>query len=89
MGGIKRENGQDAKRKYYKQCPFCSKFHLESYHASVLKQIFIHKYPDTSLEDRSCINPKTNRALPTDIVNHNLKIAIEIQSGYHDKPEKE
>ena len=85
---LKGKNGQDAKRKYYKQCPFCSKFHLESYHASVLKQIFIHKYPDTSLEDRSCINPKTNRALPTDIVNHNLKIAIEIQSGYHDKPEK-
>lgn len=85
---LKGKNEQDVKRKYYKQCPFCSKFHLESYHASVLKQIFIHKYPDTSLEDRSCINPKTNRALPTDIVNHNLKIAIEIQSGYHDKPEK-
>lgn len=85
---LRGKDGNGSKRNYYKQCPYCSKHHIESYHASVLKQIFIHKYPDTSLEDRSCINPRTKRALPTDIVNHNLKIAIEIQSGYHDNPEK-
>ena len=75
--------------KYYKQCPFCSGHKLESYHASVLKQIFLHEYKDTIVEDRSCINPNTGRVLPTDIVNHRLKIAIEIQSNLHDKPEKQ
>lgn len=85
---LKGKVGSDAKRRYYKQCPYCSTYHIESFHASVLKQIFIHEYPGTSLEDRSCINPSTNRVLPTDIVNHNLKIAIEIQSGYHDDVEQ-
>lgn len=70
---------------YRKQCPSCRKKLIESCHASVLKQIFIHEYPDTILEDRSCVNPKTAYALPTDIVNHRLKLAIEIQSSMHDK----
>lgn len=74
--------------KYYKQCPKCSMSKTESIHASILKQVFIHEYPDTITEEKSCINPKTNYPLPTDIVNHNLKIAIEIQSGYHDLEDK-
>lgn len=57
---------------------------IESLHACVLKQVFMHEYPDTVLEDNSCINPITSCILPTDIVNHRLKIAIEIQSQYHD-----
>lgn len=71
--------------KYYKHCPHCHVFLKESLHASILKQVFLHVYPDTIVEEKSCINPKTNRTLPTDIVNHNLKIAIEIQSHYHDE----
>ena len=67
------------KDKYYKQCPNCNTNKTESNHASILKQIFIHEYPDTSIEDKSCINPKTKRPFPTDIVNHRMKIAIEIQ----------
>lgn len=74
--------------KYYKQCPYCSNNLKESLHASILKQIFLHIYPDTIVEEKSCINPKTNRVLPTDIVNHRMKIAIEIQSQYHDKKHK-
>ena len=73
------------KYKYYKQCPKCKQTRIESVHASVLKQVFMHEYPDTILEDKSCINPKTNKPLPTDIVNHRLKIAVEIQSSYHDE----
>lgn len=85
MQGKFSSNGKD---KYYKQCPKCNTNKTESNHASILKQVFLHNYPDTSIEDKSCINPKTKRAFPTDIVNHNLKIAIEVQSSYHDKPEK-
>jgi hypothetical protein len=85
MQGKLSLNGKD---KYYKQCPKCSTNKTESNHASILKQIFLHNFPDTSIEDKSCINPKTQRTLPTDIVNHKMKIAIEIQSGYHDKPEQ-
>lgn len=65
-------------------CPFCGS-NTESWHAIILKQIFLHEYNDTITEDRSCINPLTNCVIPTDIVNHNLKIAIEIQSEYHDR----
>lgn len=72
------------KDRYYKQCPMCNRKKTESSHASALKQVFIHEFPDTSLEDKSCVNPKTKRILPTDIVNHRLKIAIEVQSSYHD-----
>lgn len=65
-------------------CPFCFKSKIESNHASVLKQIFKHEYPKTILEDKSCVNPTTGRCMPTDIVNHELRIAIEIQSQFHD-----
>lgn len=73
---------------YYPQCPKCKTTKTESTHASVLKQVFMHEYPDTVLEDRSCTNPVTKRALPTDIVNHRLKIVVEIQSQWHDKEYK-
>ena len=65
-------------------CPNCDG-RIESMHALVLKQMFKHYYPDTIEEDTSCINPITNCILPTDIVNHKLKIAIEVQSEWHDK----
>ena len=68
-----------------KLCPMCSSPKRESYHALVLKQVFIHEMEGTITEDKSCVNPTTNRSLPTDIVNHKNKIAIEIQSAYHDK----
>lgn len=76
--------GSNKSWKYYKECPNCNSKKTESNHASILKQVFLHYYPDTELEEKSCINPETNRPLPTDIVNYNLKIAIEVQSAYHD-----
>lgn len=70
-------------------CPNCDGT-IESLHAIALKQMFVHEYPDTIPEERSCINPNTNCAMPTDIVNHRLKIAIEIQSQWHDsRPERD
>lgn len=65
-------------------CPNCDG-RTESIHALVLKQMFKYYYPDTVEEDDSCVNPTTNCILPTDIVNHKLKIAIEIQSEWHDR----
>ena len=65
-------------------CPFCDSVQLESTHALVLKQVWLHEYSDTEVEEKSCINPITKHYLPTDIVNHRLKIAIEIQSWFHD-----
>lgn len=64
-------------------CPNCDG-RIESVHALVLKQMFKHYYPDTIEEEKSCRNPITNKIMPTDIVNHRLKIAIEIQSEWHD-----
>lgn len=64
-------------------CPRCGGRN-ESLYALILKQIFIHEYPDTIVEEKSCINPITNNVLPTDIVNHSMRIAIEIQSEWHD-----
>ena len=64
-------------------CPNCDGRN-ESLHASILKQMFIHYYPDTIVEDKTYINPITHKICPTDIVNHNLKIAIEVQSQWHD-----
>jgi len=67
----------------------CSNRKIESTHASVLKQCFLKLKPiGTFLEDKSCINPNTGYPLPTDIVNHEEKIAIEIQSAYHDVEKK-
>lgn len=69
-------------------CPHCQTKQLESMHALVLKQVWLHEEPDTVVEDDSCVNPLTGCRLPTDIVNHRLKISIEIQSWFHDKEEK-
>ena len=64
------------------QCSNCDE-HFESIHAIVLKQIYKHFYPDSIEEDPSCINPHTGYIMATDIVNHRLKIAIEIQGQWH------
>ena len=72
----------------YCKCPKCNTYKVESHHASALKQIFLHEYDDTICEEKSCINPITLRAMPTDIVNHRLKIAIEIQSQWHDSQDR-
>lgn len=69
---------------YGTRCPFCEGKRLESAHALILKQVWLHEKPNTIVEDKSCINPNTNMPLPTDIVNHDEKIAIEIQSWFHD-----
>lgn len=76
-------NKNDNKSRSHIICPNCDG-RTESLHALILKQMFLHYYPDTSIENKSYINPKTNKVCPTDIVNHRLKIAIEIQSQWHD-----
>ena len=78
-----RINRNDNPSRNHIVCNNCDKSN-ESLHASVLKQIFLHEYPDTIVEDKSFRNPKTKKICPTDIVNHRLKIAIEIQSQWHD-----
>ena len=70
-------------------CPHCNTKQLESTHALVLKQVWMHEEPDTIVEEGSCVNPNTNCQLPTDIVNNRLKIAIEIQSWFHDSEEQQ
>lgn len=72
----------------YCKCPECNTQKTESHHASALKQVFLHEYPNTITEEQSCVNPITLYVMPTDIVNHDLKIAIEIQSSFHDTTER-
>lgn len=79
-------NKNDNLSRHHILCPNCDG-RLESLHALVLKQVFKHEYPDTIEEEKSCINPKTNKIMPTDIVNHRLKIAVEIESQWHDFPD--
>ena len=74
---------KDGETRRHIVCPNCDR-RYESIHAIVLKQVFMHEYPDTVEEDKSCINPNTGRVIPTDIVNHRLKIAIEVESQWHD-----
>lgn len=76
-------NKNDNPNRYHVICPNCDGRN-ESIHALVLKQLFLHYYPDTVVEEKSYRNPNTNKICPTDIVNHRLKIAIEIQSQWHD-----
>lgn len=76
-------NKQDNANRHHIVCNNCDGRN-ESLHASILKQLFLHYYPDTIVEDQTYRNPITNRICPTDIVNHKLKIAIEIQSQWHD-----
>lgn len=69
-------------------CSNCDEL-LESVHAVVLKQLYVYYYPDTIIEDPSCINHNTNKIMKTDIVNHRLRVAIEIQGQYHDRDEQQ
>ena len=81
---INRNPSKIAPTRHGTRCPFCESLKLESSHALILKQVFLKELPGTVVEDNSCINPSTNCPLPTDIVNHDYKIAIEIQSWFHD-----
>lgn len=76
-------NKHDNHNRHHLLCPNCDGRN-ESLHASILKQMFLYYYPDTIVEDKTYVNPITNKICPTDIVNHRLKIAIEIQSQWHD-----
>ena len=76
-------NRNDNNNRSHVLCPNCDGRN-ESIHASILKQMFLHYYPDTVIEDKTYRSPVTNRICPTDIVNHRLKIAVEIQSQWHD-----
>ena len=80
-------NKNDNPNRHRILCPNCDGRN-ESIHALVLKQMFSHYYPDTIEEDKTYRNPITNKICPTDIVNHRLKIAIEIQSQWHDFPDQ-
>lgn len=81
---IHRTSSKKEPNRHGTRCPFCEATQLESTHALVLKQIWLHEKDGTIVEDMSCINPNTNYPLPTDIVNHKEKIAIEVQSWFHD-----
>ena len=80
----KRNQNNIGSNKTGVRCPFCDNLQLESTHALILKQVWLHEKNETIVEDKSCINPNTNHPLPTDIVNHKDKIAIEVQSWFHD-----
>lgn len=80
-------NRNDNPNRHHIICPNCDG-RTESVHALVLKQLFKHEHPDTVEEEKSCRNPTTGKILPTDIVNHRLRIAIEIQSQWHDFKDK-
>lgn len=76
-------NKNDNSSRLHIVCPNCDGRN-ESLHALVLKQLFMHFFPDTITEEKSYVNTNTGKICPTDIVNHRLKIAIEIQSQWHD-----
>lgn len=76
-------NKNDNKNRHRVLCPNCDG-RIESLHAIILKQMFLHYYPDTVVEDRTYISEDTGFVRPTDIVNHRLKIAVEVQSQWHD-----
>lgn len=76
-------NKNDNNSRTHVICPNCDGRN-ESIHALVLKQLFLYYYPDSIVEEKSYINPNTHKICPTDIVNHRLKIAIEVQSQWHD-----
>lgn len=65
-------------------CADCSRQYFESRHATVLKQIYKKYLPSLVWEDCSCINPLNGKVMPTDMVDYENKISIEIQSEYHD-----
>lgn len=79
-----RKASQEEPNRHGTRCPYCTGLRSQSLHAVVLKQLFLELQDGTVVEDQSCRNPLTNCILPTDIVNHKNKIAIEIQSWFHD-----
>jgi len=82
-----REKRSEDIYRHSARCPFCFPKYYESMHATALKDVWVHEYPDTIVEDKSYVHPITKRVRPTDIVNHSQKVAIEIQSRFHDNPE--
>lgn len=81
---IYRKPSANEPNRHGTRCPFCTGLRIQSLHAVVLKQLFLRLREGTVIEDQSCRNPSTNCIMPTDIVNHKEKIAIEIQSWFHD-----
>lgn len=69
----------------YPKCNKCRQRQIESVHATVLKQIWKYYRPLVKWEEIGCINPNTGKSLDTDIVDHELKISVEVQSHYHDE----
>lgn len=80
-----RKPSENEPNRHGTQCPYCTGLRNQSLHAVVLKQMFEKLKPGTVIEDQSCRNPLTNCILPTDIVNHNEKIVVEVQSWWHDR----
>jgi hypothetical protein len=85
---LNRKESESDPNRHGTQCPHCTGLRYQSLHAVVLKQMFEKLRPGTVVEDPSCRNPLTGCILPTDIVNHTEKIAIEIQSWWHDRDEQ-
>ena len=85
---LRRKSSEAEPNRHGTRCPYCTGLRTQSLHAVVLKQLFERLRDGTVLEDRSCINPLTNCAMPTDIVNHKDKIAIEVQSWWHDSEDR-
>ena len=83
-GNLNRTPSSKEPNRHGTRCPYCTGLRTQSLHAVVLKQLFLKLRSGSVVEDQSCRNPMTNCILPTDIVNHNEKIAIEIQSWFHD-----
>lgn len=86
---LNRKSSEKEPNRHGTRCPYCTGLRDQSLHAVVLKQLFQELKNNTTIEDPSCRNPITNCILPTDIVNHDDKIAIEIQSWFHDNTEQQ
>lgn len=86
---LNRQASKKEPNRHGTRCPDCTGLRSQSLHAVVLKQLFLKLREGTITEDKSCRNPITNCIMPTDIVNHNEKIAIEIQSWFHDFPDQQ
>ena len=86
---LSRHSSENESNRHGTQCPYCKGLRTQSLHAVVLKQLFLELREGTIVEDKSCRNPITNCIMPTDIVNHKEKIVIEIQSWFHDFPDRQ
>lgn len=85
---LRRTPNETEPNRHGTRCPYCTGLRTQSLHAVVLKQLFEQLREGTVIEDRSCVNPITDCVMPTDIVNHKEKIAIEIQSWWHDSEDR-